>query len=283
MPLRPFLTALCLAPLAASLTVVPLRAQSAPGPEVAALVDALMLPETFAVMRDEGLAAAAEMAGTMFPGGPGARWDARVAAIYDTAAMQDRFTARFAAEMADAPALAAQATEFMASPRGVRILTLELEGRRALLDTAVEDAAKLAADRARADMDPRMVLIDDIVASGDLIEQNVAGALNANLAFYQGMADGGALPDMDEGMMLSQVWASEPQVRADMQDWVYPYLLFAYAPLADADLEAYVAFWNSEAGQKLNLALFAGFDAAFTPISRDLGRAAALMMQGSDI
>jgi hypothetical protein len=111
----------------------------------------------------------------------------------------------------------------------------------------------------------------------------VAGALNANLAFYRGMAEGGALPDMDEGMMLSEVWGSEPQVRQDMEDWLFPYLFFAYRPLPDADLEAYVAFWESEAGQKVNRALFAGFDAAFTPISRDLGRASALMMQGSDI
>jgi hypothetical protein len=219
----------------------------------------------------------------MFPDGASARWGEKVSVIYDARAMTDRFTARFAAEMEDAPLLAAQAVEFLASERGKRILQLELDGRRALLDDAVEEAAQVAASEAREEMDPRMALLDSMAAAGDLVEQNVAGALNANLAFFQGMAEAGALPDMDEGMMLSQVWGSEPQIRQDMEAWLYPYLYFAYRPLGDADLEAYVAFWESEAGQKVNRALFAGFDATFTPISRDLGRASALMMQGSDI
>lgn len=277
------MTARALAAMALATLPLAAAAETAPAPEVAALVEALMLPETFAIMREEGLSVAAEMAEGMFPDGASARWKDKVSVIYDTETMTDRFTARFVAEMQDAPVLAAQATEFLASDRGVRILQLELDGRRALLDDAVEDAAKVAAAEARAEMDPRMALLDAMAEAGDLIEQNVAGALNANLAFYQGMADGGALPDMDEGMMLAQVWGSEPQVRQDMEDWLFPYLYLAYRPLPDADLEAYVAFWESEAGQKVNRALFAGFDAAFTPISRDLGRASALMIQGSDI
>jgi hypothetical protein len=272
-----------LAVMALAALPVAAAAEASPGPEVAALMEALRLPETFAVMRDEGVAAAGEMAEGMFPDGASARWADKVAMIYDTGAMQDRFAARFVAEMEAAPALAAEAAAFLAGDRGARILQLEIDGRRALLDDAVEEAAQVAAAEAQAAMDPRMALLEDLAAAGDLIEQNVTGALNANLAFYRGMAEGGALPDMDEGMMLNQVWSSEPQVRQDMEDWLYPYFFFAYGPLPDADLEAYVAFWESEAGQKVNRALFAGFDAAFTVISQDLGRASALMMQGSDI
>lgn len=252
-------------------------------PEVAGLMETLRLDETFAVMRDEGMAGATEMGEETFPGGSDARWAAKVDQIYDAGLMQDRFAVVFAGEMAETPELAAAAAEFFASDLGQRIVTLEIEGRRALMDDAVEEAARLAAADARADMDPRMILLDDIAEAGDLIEQNVAGALNANLAFFEGMAEAGGLPDMDDSMMTAQVWASEPQVRTDMENWLYPYLLFAYRPLSDAELQAYAEFWQTEAGQKLNQAMFQGFAAAFTPISRDLGRASATMMQGSDI
>jgi hypothetical protein len=134
------------------------------------------------------------------------------------------------------------------------------------------------------DMDPRLALIRDFAVAGDLIEMNVAGAMNANLAFYQGMADsGGAAAEMTEEEILSDVWGQEPQVRADTEEWLFPYLVMAYEPLSDEDLEAYTAFWESAAGKRLNTALFAAFDVVFTDISRDLGRAAARQMQGDDI
>ncbi len=41
-----------------------------------------------------------------------------------------------------------------------------------------------------------------VCQSHDLIEMNVMGAMNANLAFYRGMADGGALDGLSEQDML---------------------------------------------------------------------------------
>jgi hypothetical protein len=153
-----------------------------------------------------------------------------------------------------------------------------------LLDDAVEDAAKVAAADMAQDHDPRLALIRDFAVAGDLIEMNVAGAMNANLAFYQGMAEtGGFAEEMTEDQILSDVWGQEPQVRADTEEWLFPYLALAYQPLSDEDLEAYTAFWETAAGKRLNTALFAAFDVVFTDISRDLGRAAALQMQGDDI
>jgi hypothetical protein len=273
---RPFLGAVL------AVWPVVVQAQATP-PEVTRLIEALMIDDTFAVMRDEGLKSAGEMAEGMFPGGDDQRWQDKVGLIYDTDVMVGRFTAVFADEMRATPELAQLATDFFGDDRGQRILQLEIDARRALLDPDVEDTAKIAAEAAQEDMDPRFALIEDLVTAADLMEQNVAGALNGNLAFYQGMADGGALPDMDEAMVLEQVWSQEPQVRSDMGEWLYPFLYLAYQPLTDDEMEAYVAFWESEAGQKVNQALFAAFDAAFRPISRDLGRASALMMQGNDI
>lgn len=83
--------------------------------------------------------------------------------------------------------------------------------------------------------------------------------------------------------MLAEVWAQEPDIRAETESWLYPFLALAYKPLSDADVEAYLAFSESEAGRAMNAAMFAAFDEVFREISHDLGRAAAEMLSGRDI
>jgi hypothetical protein len=108
--------------------------------------------------------------------------------------------------------------------------------------------------------------------------------LNASLAFYQGMAEVAAFQEaMPEDQMLADVWAQEPEVRAETVDWLFPYLALAYKPLSDADLAVYQDFSGSPAGQAVNAALFAAFDAVFVAVSLDLGRAAAKQMQGQEL
>jgi hypothetical protein len=99
------------------------------------------------------------------------------------------------------------------------------------------------------------------------------------------MSDGGAFDDaqMTEAEMLADVWSQEPDIRAETEGWLYPFLALAYEPLSDADIEAYLAFSESQAGQAMNAALFAAFDKVFSDISRDLGRAVAEMLSGRDI
>jgi Uncharacterized protein conserved in bacteria (DUF2059) len=236
------------------------------------------------VMQQEGVTHGETLATDMFPDGGDSRWGQVVAGIYDAQGMKDVFNARFARELAGDPEAVAAIEDFFGSERGQRILTLEVSARRALLDEAVEDAAKVAAADMAQDMDPRLALLQDFALAGDLIEMNVAGAMNANLAFYKGMAESGAFGNtMTEDQILSDVWGQEPEVRANTEEWLFPYLAMAYQPLSDEDLEAYTAFWESAAGKRLNTALFASFDVVFTDISRDLGRAAARQMQGDDI
>jgi hypothetical protein len=236
------------------------------------------------VMQEEGVTYGKTLATDMFPDGGNSRWGQVVASIYDAQGMKDAFNARFAQELAGDAEAVAEIEDFFGSDRGQRILTLEVTARRALLDDAVEDAAKVAAADMAQDHDPRLALIRDFAVAGDLIEMNVAGAMNANLAFYQGMAETGAFgAEMTEEQILSDVWGQEPQVRNDTEEWLFPYLALAYQPLSDEDLEAYTVFWESGAGKRLNTALFAAFDVVFTDISRDLGRAAALQMRGDDI
>lgn len=260
---------------------LPLRAAAA---DVAALGRALKLDEIVDVMRAEGADYGGELDTELLGGSGGARWKAAVATIYNADRMRAQLDRTLEAELADEPEKLEAMVAFFGSDLGQRILTLEISARRALLDDAVEEAAQVMAADLEADRTPRFDQLTRFAEANDLIESNVMGAMNANLAFYRGLADGGAFGTaMTEADMLADIWAQEADIRQETRDWLFPYLALAYQPLPDADLDAYIRFSETPEGQAMNAALFKAFDAMFTAISRELGVAAATFMQGQDI
>lgn len=258
--------------------------QAEPAPSIAGLGQTMQLGAVFDVLRDEGLANGDDIADDLFGGAGGAGWAASVAQIYAPERMRQLFDATLQARLQDDAATLQGAQTFFASPLGQRILGLEIAARRALLDEAAEAAARESLQKLRDADAPRLAQIDRFVAVNDLVESNVMGALNANLAFLRGLAGVGRPPGrLDEGQMLSDVWARENDVRRETQDWLLPFLTLAYESLSDAELESYIAYCESVPGQRLNAAFFAAFDSVFTAISADLGRAAALQISGQDI
>jgi hypothetical protein len=247
------------------------------------LAQVMQLDALFQVLREEGIAHGEDLQVDMFPAGGGANWTAEVAGIYDLARLQPAFTEVLRAELADKPEVLEAIIGFFASDLGQRVIGLEIEARRAFLDTAAEEAARVAAEDAVAARDPKVALIRRMIEAGDLLEMNVAGALSGSLAFVTGMADSGAYGAIPQDQLLSDVWGQEEQVRADTSSWLNSYLGLAYHPLSEADLESYISFWESPEGQQLNAALFSAFDKVFRQVSLDLGRAAGRAMQGSDI
>jgi len=261
-------------------TKLPLEAPQGAAEQLAALSDVMRIDAVIEVMRAEGIAYGVDMEAEMFPGQGGAGWQAMVAVIYDPIPMRARFDAALGAALAGSPEIGAIGA-FFGTDLGQRVLMLEIEARRALLDAAVEEAAKLAYAEMAAGGGPRVAALEAFVVANDLIESNVMGAMNASLAFYLGLAEVGAFAEaMPEDQMLAEVWATEPEVRAETVDWLYPYLALAYKPLSDAELQAYQDFSESPAGQAVNAARCAAFDALFGAVARDLGRAAARQMQG---
>ncbi|MBC2837424.1 DUF2059 domain-containing protein [Paragemmobacter straminiformis] len=259
----------------------PEQAQSA---AVSQLISTMQIDQVIELLRVEGVDYGKSIEDEMFPGAGGAGWVATVGKIYDPVAMKAAFAGRLSAELGGKEAEVAGMEAFFGSDLGQRVLKLELEARRALLD----DDTEAAADLAWGDLDSgdaaRAGLIRKFAEVNDLVDSNVMGALNSNLAFYQGMAaTGGFAGEMPEDQMLSDVWGQEPDIRRETEAWVYPYLNLAYGPLSDAELQAYIDFSATPEGQVLNGALFAAFDAVFTPISKALGTAAALQIQGQDI
>jgi hypothetical protein len=220
----------------------------------------------------------------MFPGGGGPGWERAISDIYDISVLRPRFDEALRDGLSPHPEALAAITDFFSSDLGARILTLEIEARRAFLDEAAEDAARVAADKLQAGRDPRARQIERFIEAADLLEMNVAGALSGNLAFMTGMNETGingvTLPEED---VMAQVWGQEEQIRSDTESWLHAYLGLAYSPLTEAELDAYIAFWESPAGQRLNAVLFLAFDEVFSTVSQDLGRATGQAMLGQDI
>ncbi len=246
------------------------------------LFEALALPGMIGVLRAEGVEFGMELRDDMAPGAPEKEWRATVEALYRPEAMRAEIEADFSRAMAGIdldPLL-----DFFTSDRGARIVGLELSAREALLDDDVEEASKEAASELAAGDDPRYLLVQEFVETNDLIDTNVVGALNSNYAFYTGLIEGGAFPyEMTEDQVLRDVWSQEGEIRASTTEWVYGFLLMAYEPLSEQDLEAYIALSETPEGEALNAAIFAGFEGFFTDTSREMGRLASRFIAGQDI
>lgn len=244
--------------------------------------DALRLGDLIEVMAREGVSYGDTLAGDMFPGRAGSGWQETVAAIYDPDAMEAVVLGRLRAELEGVEV--GPIVDFFTSDTGRRIVDLELSAREAMVDDDIEEAAIERYRALRAEGGDFLELLDAFVEVNDLVEQNVVGAMNSNLAFYKGLMAGGAFGrDMTEDQALRDVWAQEPEIRTETEEWVYGYLALAYAPLDAEELQAYVDFSRTPEGQALNRALFSAFDDMYVGISRALGRAAAGFMLSEDI
>lgn len=257
-------------------------AQAADAAEVDQLWRLMLMPEVIEVMRAEGRDYGASLDEDMLGGQGGPGWAAEVAVIYDPAKMTMQSKAAFAEALAGADVSAAIA--FFESGIGARAVQLEYQARQTMLDPEADEAAKAGAQEMRQRKPPRLAQLTRLAEANDLFESNVSGAMNANLAFFRGLASGGALdPDMDEAAILTEVWSQEPGVRADTVDWVYSFMTLAYQPLSDAELDLYIAFSESPAGQVLNRATFAAFDDMFVDISYALGAGLAKRLVGENL
>ena len=247
-----------------------------------ALFEALGMPEIIEIMRAEGLDYGAQIGTDLFPTRVNAAWSATVETIYNPEIMQARVRADFVSSLEGDDV--AGMLDFFTSDPGRTFAGLEVSARRALLDDAVQEASDEMAAMAVKDNTERFQLLDRFVQTNDLIETNVVGALNSNYEFYMGLMAGGAFDDaLTEEQILSDVWDQEADIRANTAEWVYSFLMLAYDPASDSDIETYIAFSESEAGKQLNTTLFDAFDDLFDDISYTLGLEAARMMAGAEL
>lgn len=290
MPHRRHLACLLAAALALSPAAAPLSAQEAPAPgdgmasPAATLADVLQLDALFAVIAEEGARSGQDLDAAMLGGQGGPGWAEAVARAHDPAALRQAFDAAIGPALTANPGAEAAALAFFGSDLGRRIVTLEIEARRTLLDTPAREAAEVRAERMGETRDPRLRLIRRLAEAGDMIERGTAASLSSYLAFNEGlvaMAPAGLAGRA--GDLSAEVYAQEGQLRTDTAVWLISFMVLAYAPLTDAELEAYVDFAESPGGQAFNAALFLAFEQVMTPVSRALGEAAGLRLAGRDI
>ncbi|MFY0691480.1 MAG: DUF2059 domain-containing protein [Paracoccaceae bacterium] len=241
---------------------------------------ALKLDKVFEILRSEGIEAGEEMTedGSV---STSPAWTRRLEGIYAIDKMEAAF--RYGLESAGDLQEAEAALAFFESPLGARIVEIELEARGALNDTDLEEEVRTRVEKMRADKDARIGLYETFVEVNNLIDSNVMGALNANLAFYQGMATTPSFEDgLPEEFMLSTIWDQEPEIRDNMKDWTMNFSALAYSTLSEDEMQDYIDISRTSAGQKLNSALFSGFDQMFEMQSFELGRATAEFMMGDE-
>ena len=247
---------------------------------VPVLMDALKMAEMMQIVRTEGLDYARDLNADMLDGQGSGFWASQVDRIYDIQRMSETTRAGLANALQGSDLDATLA--FFQTPAGERIVALENAARGAMGDDDIEEIARQNYRDLAQDGGNRLDLIRAFVTANDLLERNVSGALTSNYQFFRGLSDGNAF-DMSEDEMIAEVWAQEEEIRADTEEWLMGYLLMAYQPLSDEELEAYIAFSRTDAGQALNRGLFDGFNAMYTDISYALGRAVALELAASEL
>lgn len=246
----------------------------------ARISDLLGSARLFGILQQEGELYGNDLAQEMLQGGATATWQAEVSAIHAPNRLMPEYRRVFDAALEGADQGRIEA--WLGSDLGRRMVTLELVAREQMLDPAVEEASIAAAQTADERDDPRLAAVRALIEAGDLIEANVVGGLNANLAFYRAMEEGGAFPyAVSESEMLADVMAEEAGIREQVRAWIEGYLYMAYAPLTLNELEHCAAFATSAPGQALLNAQFAGFDAIYERTSRELGAALARRLSSS--
>ncbi|OSP56375.1 hypothetical protein [Pseudoruegeria sp. SK021] len=249
------------------------------------LFEVLQVSRLLTVLQAEAVASGLDLAMDM--SGSDARdpgWREVVAGINDPAVVGPRMLDDFSDALPDEnlPAI----LEFWQSPDGQEIVALEMSAREALLDPDVAAHVMERFDGVAEDGTARTAQLQEFIAVNNLIESNVLGAMNANAAFLRGLRQGAPLRDLAPGTdsgILMEVWSQEPEIRLATVAWLYGYLSLAYQPLSDDDLNGYIAFSASDAGQAFNAALFLAFDRMFVRTSLETGEALARHLTSEDI
>jgi hypothetical protein len=243
------------------------------------LMDLMKFQDVIEVLADEGRSMADDTPDDEL-GVPRYVWDEMITKLYDEVTMTQAF--REALISAFGATDLSPIVAFYEDDLGREIAELELIARKAITDEAV----LAAAGDLWAELDPqskRAKLIEEYVTANDLIEMNIVGSMNSDIAYYRGFSagakDGMGLDDTD---IMREVWAGEADARARVTEWVYGFSALAYQPLDEAEFDAYIEFGKSDAGRALNAAMFTAFDNVYADLARGLGAGTALLMQTFD-
>ncbi len=264
--------------LSIGLTVAPLAVQAEA--RMSQLMELLNLPAYVEITRSEGLREFPLLAEDFLGRAPDTVMTEQIRRAYDLGRMRETVRRVMRESLSDAEI--DLVLLFVGSETGQKVADLELAARRAMSDEAVEEAAMDAWTRA-PEQNPWLVSrIAEVIELSDLVDRNVTGALNSNMRFMQGLVDGGGL-DISQAELLRNVWAQEPEIRAETETWLGAYLLLALKPLSEEEIEDYITFWKTGPGRALNAAMFDAFNQMYDGLSYATARTLALHMGSEEL
>lgn len=232
------------------------------------LFDVMGIPALIAAFAEEGSRSIPDLDAGFLGGQGGDVFAATAQRLYDPARMEAELRAGFIA-LVD-PQQARQAEVFFTSDQGQRIVTLEVQARQAMVDEALEDAAKAASDNATED-------VLRLISIRDLVEVNTDITMAARFAFYEGLwsaAPGGDTPDIEGQRGI---------VAEETRAWITGYYMLVASALEDNDLETYNAFWETDVGQGVDTALSQAFEDSYVTLSFGLGQVVGRLMPQNDL
>lgn len=232
------------------------------------LFDAMGIPALIVAFAEDGRESIPVIDSGFLGGNGGAILAETGEQLYDPARLDAELRASFA-RLVD-PQQARQATVFFESDQGQRIVALEVEARQAMVDDAVEDAAKAASETADEE-------VLQLITVRDLVEVNTDIAIAARLAFFEGFlsaAPGAENPDVE---------AQRGIVTEDTRAWITGYYMLVASALEDNDLDTYIAFWETDVGQGIDAALSDAFEESYVALSYGLGQVVGRLMPQNDL
>ena len=168
-----------------------------------------------------------------------------------------------------------EALKFYESVLGQKIVNSELDSRKIIRDENKKLEASKRIRQLKYFKPARYELYSDIIISNNFIEENVASAMNSNLAFYLGFAQSKPSENKQflESEMISQIWKNESETRKRMTDWVFNFSAISFENFSEKELKSYLSFSNSNSGRLFNSSINYIFDKLFETQSYNLGRA----------
>jgi hypothetical protein len=118
----------------------------------------------------------------------------------------------------------------------------------------------------------RLDQISQMIVSMDLVGSGSAMAMNIGYALISGMASTGQLPgDPSDERILGMLNAQRGQIEERIFDKSVESLAYTYREISDGDLDDYIAFLDSDLGQKLYNVLNSALVEVLTTATRKFG------------
>ncbi len=239
---------------------------------------ALQLPQMARVLQRTGLEFGLGFDEGWLDGQGGALWQDRVGSIYAPGRYLEGFEQALDRHLS--PEQRHALLSYYVTPRGQQAVALERAAFAAYQDPDVSDAAQMMAAGIDSS-DPLVQAAGRLIAALDLVERNTAASINSQLALLRGLDQAGASGFGSAAQ--AQVWAQEPEIRADAAEWLAGFYVLSLQPLSAEARDAYVHISESPAGLALNAALFEGYVAVNRQMSRELGAALAAALTASSL